>query len=90
MGVVQALDAETAAGADISSRAGLMQHPGGIGEMGGMEMGEIDSMAADQQLKELSKELHDLKAARDEPAIFHTRCPDAFLFRKTHHPKEDS
>jgi hypothetical protein len=47
-------------------------------------------MAADQQLRAWLKELHDLKAARDELAIFHTNCPDALLFRKTHNPKEDS
>jgi hypothetical protein len=47
-------------------------------------------MAADQQLKESFRELHDLKAALDEHAVFPINRPDALLFRKTHNPKEDS
>jgi hypothetical protein len=60
-----------------------------LGNLAGWKW-EIDSMAADQQLKESLKELHDLKAARNQLAIFHLSCPDALLFRKTHNPKEDS
>jgi hypothetical protein len=51
-------------------------------------------MAAVQQLKESLKELHDLKAARDELAIGSiTRPfvdPGAPQFLRVHNPKEDS
>jgi len=61
----------------------------GLGDLTGWN-GLKNSMAAVQQLKESLKELHDLKAARDDLAIFHINRPDALRFRKTHNPKEDS
>ena len=86
MGFVQAPGAEIAAHADISLAGGLMRHSGGVG----FKWYWRQIMEAVQQQKESLKELHVLKAARDEFAIVFITCLDAVPFPTPHNPKEDS